>query len=1212
MLISSTSLTHLPLLFNPLLNCLFNNPHHTKTPFKQTIQDLATNHNDFTILVPPSFVLQEGYDPLSLHSGSKALLRDLCYTNEEFIRSHILKTSSPCSTIIAPVSKIQLVIYNTMSGNQILIKNGMVFTGKGFTRSLKLKILLINYFNSFCDYFPKDCKFMLIFIEDSLYGSSYISKGLNPTVKETGLVLEKGKKQKRNEVNITFENLLRSYPLLSKAVSGKFYKLFHHNGHLFQSLKGQTKKPLSLIKLRFQNMLEDAYKIVLDSVRVEAPESQQTYNIISNVLRENPGLDLNRIVHEYLEMNVYDKLWPQVVLQFNFAMTDEEGTSYDAKKLLTNYTYDRLSNVSLNQLDIPITKPWQINVLLKRVKDAIIELKKLDDPTIVNLESKIDVLRRTFSILTANERTHVQHPEKHESDDCLVVDADTLIGLLVMVIIHSKILNLEAHLFYIKNFSYNDHTHDGYLSYILSNIDAVLLHLSSTASDKSQFEELSIASSLNFNLWKSIREKDEPALERILTNIQVEFGNSQLPNNHFLKSRNLDGESCLAIAIKSQNHLALDKLMNFNTNWILVDDILFDRNTTNKQNLLTLSLLEENKTITYQLIDILSSSCTLEEQEAYYNSIDDLGRSVGHYLFHDYKLIDSIGRLIDWEKKDLNFHTPLFTLCRCYDHSQYSELIAKGFECVYAKYGKQIDFDKHIDKMGNTLLHVILKNLEQTGLLDSGSRNVDVNRFNNRFMTPLTLYVKYNRLENLERILADNRLIFDLEDPKNFCKVFDYLGVLSNKIGVQNRISQEIDRKVCDYFVNNYWADVNSTRSEMVCLNAKYDPNTKGWFILLKDVDGSYKYRSLEKVKQALYLMKLENPLSILPEEEVFWLNFPFDTSTAPFFNKFRANRMVEKLNVLFISLKFHTLIDSSSFYSRIGDKLFDEEGPLMFEKIHEINRNFERSRENLGEINLTALQIQEIEYFLRYSFNDLKKYETAVTRFNKIVSVCEVKHSDLEVIYNRILESLAYQGLYEYLEGLSSLENDSGFNTAYRSLLLHTSWLEVSVLELLKNINKILEKTSLWKEIHGFINSINNDLKRYEENALSATISGSLIAKDSLLNINSNQDLEHEYNKSQNFFSFSNLLENKKARYKKLLIAKSEKVNQMLKLNQTIKIDHETIAAEISNFLQFRSTFLKFGIKRLAYTNLRLMRRRNYQLYRQLNLTATSRKDLT
>ena len=141
------------------------------------------------------------------------------------------------------------------------------------------------------------------------------------------------------------------------------------------------------------------------------------------------------------------------------------------------------------------------------------------------------------------------------------------------------------------------------------------------------------SSQKNFEFWSLIRSHKVDEITALLEETDKLYGD-KLPHNHFLKARNINGESALMLAIRSKNYDTFLLLLSRNPNWFSIEDILFDRNTTTSQNLLMVSLMEETKIITKILIEILGS-CTLEEQIAYINSTDYSGRSVGHYLFHD-------------------------------------------------------------------------------------------------------------------------------------------------------------------------------------------------------------------------------------------------------------------------------------------------------------------------------------------------------------------------------------------------------------------------------------------------------------------------------------------------------------------------------------------------------------------------------------------------
>ncbi|ODV78952.1 UPF0507 protein [Suhomyces tanzawaensis NRRL Y-17324] len=1172
----SSHKSHLPLLYNPYINCIFNNPNHARLPFKSTIDELAKSHLDYTILIPPSYILQEWYDPVS----TKYPLKELCYSNEDFIRSHIIKTSSTYSISPASNTKVQLVIYNTINGKQILIKNGMVFTGKGFKRSLKLQILSTGYIRSFCDYFPKGSRFMVIYIEDTLIGSyhPHVSQyQLLENPQEPPPLVHPKVSEPQPSINesITFEKLLRTYPLLSKAVSDKFYRLFHHNNRQFRLLHTNNQKQLSQIKSEFQAILEEAYKIILDSVKVENPESEQTYNLINHIIGTYPGLDLNRLVHEYVELNLYDKIWSQLMFQFNYRDPNKKEFDPDAQKFLTTEKYRKLSCLALNQLDIPIDKPWELNELQLRVFRAIDEFSKLADPGLMNLNNKTKVIFRTMEVLTVEIVT-----------EPTTIDADTLIGLIIMIIIHSKIDNIEAHLYYMKHFNSIDYTNDGHFNYIMSNFDAVLYLLSHEDGDLVQYSQQ------NFDFWSTIQNGDLDNLKSILDSVQEEYQDT-LPVSHFLKSKNIKGESCLMFGVKTKKFEVWDLLLNYNPAWFTIDDLLFDKDIVTNQNLLMTALIEESNDIALDLVQLLLYNTSDEEMSLYLNSKDTTGRSIGHYLFHNYQIIPIIGHLIDWELKDLNHHTPLFSICRCYDHLHYDLMLKEAFDCVYEKYGK-VNFDVHKDKLSNGLLHIVARNLEETRLLSNPDNLIDINELNGKFISPLVNYVKYNRAGNLKDLLKDPRLDFLLEDTKNFYNVFDYVGMLAMKsIGNKSEEFKQIEQLILDYYVNNFFP--NSENSKLTALNAKFGSSKKEWLIFFKDTNGYSNYKSLETIKQFIYLTKIKNPYSIFPEDEFFWLNFGAKKSTTPFFQKNRVNRLIEKLNMLFVSLEYQNNVDRNEFFQSF--LVQESQGSLTLEAIRAVH---EKRKLEMGDVKLGEAQIKEMEFFLEYSVKDLSSYKVFVSRFNKLLIFAEMKQSDLRYVQDKALEKLAHGG-----------EGDSRENchkdSLYGVLNDFSSWIELCVASLLKNIYKVLEKIRHWKELYMGIKELNSEIKKYEasirpeheEGDASNTTGPPTPSRRNTFTIDDIPDEADD--ESMTFFNLGGMIESKRSRYKKLVLIKADKIKQIMKLNVDIKWDHEALASEISTLLKFKSNFMRFAVKRFTAEEIQRLHHRNYQLQKVL-----------
>ncbi|KAI5953947.1 hypothetical protein CANMA_004786 [Candida margitis] len=1190
--------THLPILYNPFLNCIFNNPSHSKPPFKRTIEELSNKHNQYTILLPPAYILNEFHDPATDESSTKVLLKDLCYNNEDFIKSHVIRTGAPVSSTVTPISKEQSVIYNTMSGKQILIKNQMIYTGKGFKRSLKLKITSVSYFKSFCDYFPKGSQFMVIHIESSLIGGSPPFKPLPDLPLAPPSSSSDGTTSRAESVdNVTFEKLLRNFPLLSKVVGDKFYRLFHHNNRQFHQLRTRTRKKLSDIKIEFTKMQDEAYKIISDSVKIENPNSEQTYNLLNHVISTYPGLDLNKLVHEYVELNLYDLMWSQLVFQFNCPNDNKEDYDQEAIKHLTASEYEKLSCLSLNQLDLPVTKPWLINELHQRIYLAIQEFKKLADSSVVTSTMKTNIIYKTIEILSSS---------KEGSD--LVIDADTLIGLLVMTVVHAKIDNIEAHIYYVKNFNAIDRTDDGQFNYILSNLDAVICHLSEK---EHSLESLAVSSKQNYDLWSGILEQDVSKVEIIIEQTNENYQDQELPPNHCLLSKNINGEGALDFAIKAKTFEIYNLIMNSCISWFTIDFILFDQNVITNQNLLMTALIEETDgQILDDLSDIIIENTTIDEQIAYFNSPDITGRTVGHYLFHSHHLISKIGNLIDWELKDNNSHTPLFSLCRCYDHPNYLELLKVGFEVVYDKYNKRgIDFDKHMDKSGNSLLHVILMGIPQTQILSREDNLVNVNLTNAKNLTPLMLYVKYSRLENLRDILKDDRLDFLFEDRKSFYNVFDYLSFVSTKSSSSKEYKQ-IEKLIVDHYFAHFFP--YHRPEKLAACNGKFDSNLKEWVINLKSQEYKCKLQSLKSIKQVLYVEKLQRPMSIFPDSDIIWRNHAMNVSTSPMFQKLRINKLLAKLNVMYQSMMFLNDVNPeqlfTSFLSDISHNL------SILEQKQVISAVIESQKQDLGQVKLRFSNIQEMEFFLDFSLQDVKRHGSLFHKFSKLVCIGEQKQLDLRNVEDLTISRVNEQSFFSKLFNIPEYHHQRG---SFDFLAQYVVWIDMIGDELLKHFRKINQDVELWKKLYHEICNINSELRSMEPksqtnvpNGLShegAREQGEEEEEDghdglrrtgtnsSLFSTSTHTHADSIPDESEGLNLFG-LGSSKRNRYKRLVVSKADLVKQIMKLNIDLKWEYEIMATQISNFLTFRTQFLKFGLSIYVREEIRCLKQRQLE----------------
>ncbi|KAJ4352718.1 hypothetical protein N0V95_003990 [Ascochyta clinopodiicola] len=264
-------------------------------------------------------------------------------------------------------------------------------------------------------------------------------------------------------------------------------------------------------------------------------------------------------------------------------------------------------------------------------------------------------------------------------------------------------------------------------------------------------------------------------------------------------TQGLDGESVLMMAIESKQDKALQYLLSlteFYTPMFVFEDCNNEATT-----LLSLAVqLAHNKSTDTILTYILENSTSPEMLSHYLSKQDSKGRCMAHYLFNQPRLIDRIGHLVPWLLKDKNGQTPVFALCRSYDHDEYYSMVDKGLlAATHAQGdGQPLHLDQHVDAKGNSLLHVITDPQLATKLLyrcDS-----DANATNDKHFTPLMVASKYGRTDMVRVLFQDPRVDLSVRDARGLTAVelakdddvrnrIDDLVLLSNDPGVDGRIT---------------------------------------------------------------------------------------------------------------------------------------------------------------------------------------------------------------------------------------------------------------------------------------------------------------------------------------------------------------------------------------------------------------------------------------
>lgn len=223
------------------------------------------------------------------------------------------------------------------------------------------------------------------------------------------------------------------------------------------------------------------------------------------------------------------------------------------------------------------------------------------------------------------------------------------------------------------------------------------------------------------------------------------------------QTQNSRGESVLMMAVQQKQPESLKHLLSlaeFYPIQFLLEDCDNDDTT-----LLSAAVQIGHAELVTTIIKFLTD-CRVEEPtlRAYFAKQDIRGRSVAHYMFNAPFLLPGYGVMMPWRQKDKNGQTPLFALCRSYDHPAYYEMVNSALDIatICQADGQPLHLDQHMDVKGNTLLHIVHN--AQLALRILQTCDVDVNATNEKKFTPLMVASKYGRFELVRVFFSDPRV----------------------------------------------------------------------------------------------------------------------------------------------------------------------------------------------------------------------------------------------------------------------------------------------------------------------------------------------------------------------------------------------------------------------------------------------------------------------
>lgn len=1188
---SPPSRDFLSLLGNPMLNQLFNNPIISKNPkLKAIVDTLAQRPGDYVLLIPQTKFLLLGID-----QDTGLPYKELCM-GPEFIQAHIVNIKWKKQT--EPGVKRVPRQYTTMNERQIRIRKNIIENIDGYKHDFSVHILRQEVFRTFCNYVPFATCFHVMIVEEALTGNPKY-RGLRDVASPVSSSESSVSTAMSKTCDVSFDQILNEMPAVSNRLGDPFKKLFDD----YNVKKCTTLKQLS------------------DSFTDIMAKGSSIVNVLSDVVcnaifARYPHIDLRRALYNYIEMNIHDKLWPRYLTILN--------NDNDRK---IKAAYPKLEHLSITQVGIPekcLEDPAKLGSLEKRVLAAISEFKKLAFAS--TSEEQTSILCETFRTLSHNDDS---------------IDADSLIALTILVVAHAAVPNLNAHLSYIRSYSFSDDLLEGgFEGYSISSFEAVL----SFYDDPAMLAQLCTCSHENNEFWSLLKSVSSDSNEQnslndssndasILKKVHElldPYSDGDIGDGSFIRSRTLQGESCLMIALFTNNYKLFKLILDY-TNIFTLDDILEDQNVQGL-NLLNAALQLKHKACEEIAQIILQADH--DEIRQYCNTTDDKLRNVGHFLFHCSDLIPLFGPYIDWKAKDVTGKTPLFAIIRCYDHPSYDHLIEVSIEAVvnwYEANGCHFDFRDHIDNRGNTVLHAVRDGDNLRLLLDK-FECLDLNYLNDSEQTALVQFIRYNRLSNVQAIVDDSRIDLWRTDSKYQLTAQDYVKV--NKVADEADSNEQTNKQIMDLLDREYLDRFSvglDGNAGFYALRIKFDvTHSMCIYINSRDANGDtytvvHSYTDFFKL---MHLLKMRYPSTYIGTNNREWLPDLYNINERVHFNyskKFRLNGLLTNINMLLRCVSLNPTLANSKL---VKDFMTLNKPLNEVQCLKDIKQYQEESRrhhlESSGKTNylLQPADIASYKTFLNFSNEDLKRLSKALDKWYRISAYAAIKWCDLADVQDNLVYMTANTGRpaevpkmldqlpYEMLVTVTEQHREIHGSAVQSGTTFEESlkFVRNSVSELSANINQFVQvKVGSWWQLYGEIKQIGDDISRVLSSERSTNrhnsknVAGPTILDQTLMEIGAfigtvdpeeAKKLEGGKPTGTLFETsggyLSGIIEKRRKEYTDKLLERFNKLkNRMVLLNIDLKCEYEQLCMEVSNLYKFREVFLRKTLKQLAWEQL-------------------------
>lgn len=454
------------------------------------------------------------------------------------------------------------------------------------------------------------------------------------------------------------------------------------------------------------------------------------------------------------------------------------------------------------------------------------------------------------------------------------------------------------------------------------------------------------------------------------------------------------GESVLMMAVEHGQEKSLQYLLSLKKYYPL--DIVLDDETNDDTTLLSAAVQSSHHAIADLLLEYLFENTNdYDIIKTYFARQDSQGRCLAHYLFNYPHLISRIGRLVPWQLKDKNGQTPLFALCRSYDHEEYKWMVDTGLtEAARAQPdGQSLHLDDHVDNKGNSLLHIVSDPQMVVKLLyhcDS-----DVNASNDKQFTPLMVASKFGRTDIVRVLFADPRVDFFAKDQRGLTAT-----ELAKDDDVRNRIDDLVllatppkaESRVTKV-VRSFFVEDGTIR--FIVKSGAHNPNTTITVTTCR--------RAFSDFESLARLLALELPASWLPDISDF---------QSPFLIPSKPSRSIARDMQLRLDNFLKVLLSHSTFstHEMLWEFFLvpDIDTAMLADRSA---RKAETRAETVRDEYEPLTDVREVELFVSYAKDSVRLLHNAnrsVLRRTNRLRLAQSDFHDANTLASNVLSTLA------------------------------------------------------------------------------------------------------------------------------------------------------------------------------------------------------------